>query len=151
MNNRKKIYYFLKNDSAVLGLPMRLTVSLIIGSIVLIAILSTILNPCLFPHRMLITISPQVTIVQGYDPENVSFIVFVNDSDGFPLSGASVIVKGLGGAGSGFSDNEGKAIVNLEIQLENGTYEGYLDISVRAPCHVPFEHQAIAKVIKGNR
>jgi len=150
MKNRKKIHYFLKNESAVLGLPMRLTVSLLIGSIVLIAILSTILNPCLFPHRIMVTISPQVTIVKGSDPENVSFIVFVNDSDGFPLIGASVIVKGLGGAGSGFSDNDGKAIVNLEIQLENGTYEGYLDISVRAPCHVPFEYQAIVKVVKGN-
>lgn len=151
MKNRKKIHYFLKNESAVLGLPMRLTVSLIIGSIALIAILSTILNPCLFPHRMVVTMSPQVTIVKGSDPENVSFIVFVNDSGGFPLNGASVIVKGLGGAGFGFSDKDGKAIVNLEIQLESGTYEGYLDISVRAPCHVPFEYQAIVKVVKGNR
>jgi hypothetical protein len=151
MKNRKKLHHFLKNESAVLGLPMRLTVSLIIGSIALMAILSMILNPCLFPHRMFVTISPQVTIVQGSEPENVSFFVFVNDSDGFPLSGASVIVKGLGGAGSGVSDNDGKAIVNLEIQLENGTYEGYLDISVRAPCHVPFEYQEIVKVVKGNR
>jgi hypothetical protein len=151
MKYQKKILYFLKNESAVLGLPMRLTVSLIIGSIALIAILSTILNPCLFPHRMLVTISPQVTTVQGSDPENVSFTVFVNDSDGFPLSGASVIIKGLGGAGSGVSENDGKALVNLEIQLENGTYEGYLDISVRAPCHVPFEYQAIAKVVKRNQ
>ncbi len=151
MKYQKKIRYFLKNESAVLGLPMRLTVSLIIGSIALIAILSTILNPCLFPHRMLVTISPQVTTVQGSDPENVSFTVFVNDSDGFPLRGASVIIKGLGGAGSGVSENDGKALVNLEIQLENGTYEGYLDISVRAPCHVPFEYQAIVKIVKGNR
>ena len=148
MKNRKTILYFLKNESAMLGIPLRLTVSLIIGSFVLIAILSMMLNPCLFPHQILVTISPQVTIVHGSDPVNVSFMVFVNDSDGFPLSGASVIVKGLGGAGSGVSDHSGKTVVNLEIQLENGTYEGYLDISVKAPCHVPFEYQAITKVVK---
>jgi hypothetical protein len=151
MKNRKKDQYFLKNESAVLGLPMRLTVSLIIGTIALIAILSTILNPCLFPHRMLVTISPEVTSVQGSNPENVSFIVFVNDTDGFPLSDASVIIKGLGGAGSGVSEKNGKTLVQLRVQLENGTYEGYLDISVRATCHVPFEYQAIVKIVRKNR
>jgi hypothetical protein len=151
MKNQKKEQYFLKNESAVLGLPMRLTVSLIIGTIALIAILSMILNPCLFPHRMMVTISPEVTTLQGSSPENVSFIVFVNDTDGFPLSGASVIVKGLGGAGSDVSDKNGKALVQLRVQLENGTYEGYLDISVKAPCHVSFEYHAIVKIVKSNR
>lgn len=151
MKNQKKKQYFLKNESAVLGLPMRLTVSLIIGTIALIAILSMILNPCLFPHRMMVTISPEVTTLQGSSPENVSFIVFVNDTDGFPLSGASVIVKGLGGAGSDVSDKNGKALVQLRVQLENGTYEGYLDISVKAPCHVSFEYHAIVKIVKSNR
>src|SRR4030042_1912257 len=111
MNTKRKKRYFLENESAVLGLPMRLTVSLIIGTIALIAILSTILNPCLFPQRMMVSITPQVTTVQGSDPENVSFTVFVNDIDGFPLTGASVIIKGLGGAGSGFSDKNGKVFI----------------------------------------
>jgi hypothetical protein len=146
----KTLCYFLKNEAAVIGLPMRLTVSLIIGAIALIAILTMIINPCLFPHRLLVTLSPQVTIVHDGDPENVSFIVFVNDSDGFPLEGATVIIKGLGGAGSGVSGRDGKADVNLQVRLENSTYEGYLDISVRAPCHVPFEYEAIAKVVKGD-
>jgi hypothetical protein len=144
----KKKRYFLKNIYAVLGLPLRLTVSLIIGTIVLFAILSYILNPCLFPHQMIVSITPQVTFVNGTDPENVSFIVFVNDSNGHPLTNASVIIKGLGGAGSGFSDKTGRSIITLQVQLQQGLYEGYLDISVKAPCHVPFDCQAIAKVVK---
>ncbi len=148
MNSEKKKQYFLKNELAVLGLPMRLTISLIIGTIVLLAILSSILNPCIFPQQMLVSITPQVIIVQGSDQENVSFTVFVQDTDGSPLSGASVIIKGLGGAGSGFSDTTGKTIIPLRVQLESGIYEGYLDISVRAPCHVPFDCLAIVKVVK---
>lgn len=148
MNTKRKKRNFLENESAVLGLPMRLTVSLIIGTIALIAILSTILNPCLFPEHMMVSITPQVTTVQGSNPENVSFTVFVNDTDGFPLSGASVIIKGLGGAGSGFSDKNGNVFIRMQVSLENATYEGYLDISVRAPCHVPYEHKDIVKVVK---
>jgi len=145
---RKKRKIFLKNESAVLGLPLRLTVSLIVGTLVLVAILSMILNPCLFPSRILVTITPQVTLVQGNSPENVSFTVFVNDTDGFPLSGASVIIKGLGGAGSGVTDDHGKVLVQLAVQLESGTSEGYLDVTVKAVCHVPFEHQGFVKVVR---
>jgi len=148
MSFEKRKQYFLKNEEAVLGLPMRLTISIIIGSIVLLAILSSILNPCLFPRRMLVSIGPPVVIIQGTTPENLSFIVFVNDTNGFSITGAVVIIKGLGGAGSGFSDVTGKAIVSLQVHLEPGTYEGYLDVSVKAPCHVPFECQDFVKIVK---
>lgn len=148
MKKQKRKLYFLDNENAVLGLPLRLTVSLIIGAVVLIAILSYMLNPCLFPHRMLISVTPLVASLQSNDPENVTFTVFVNDTDGHPLCGASVIITGLGGAGSGFSDKDGKTIVQTQVQLKDGIYEGYLDIVVKAACHEPFEHQAIIKVVK---
>jgi len=148
---RKKRIYFIVNDHAVLGLPMRLTVSLVIGTVALIAILSYILNPCLFPQRMIVSVSPIMTTLQGSEPENVSFIVFVNDTTGHPLSGAVVIIKGLGGAGSGFSNKTGKAVIQIQVQLKDGIYEGYLDISVKAPCHMPVEHQEMIKVVKSSQ
>jgi hypothetical protein len=148
MITEKKIRYFLKNNYAVLGLPLRLTVSLILGTLVLFAILSYILNPCLFPHQIIVSVTPQVTVVNGSDPQNVSFIVFVNETNGHPLNNASILIKGLGGAAAGFSDKTGRSIITLQVQLEQGLCEGYLDIIVKAPCHVPFECQAIAKVVK---
>jgi hypothetical protein len=151
MNSEKKKQFFLKNEEAVLGLPMRLTISLIIGTIVLLAILTSILNPCLFPQRMLVSISPQVTMIQGIEPENISIMVFVNDTDGVPLSGAAVIIRGLGGAGSGFTDTAGKVMVSLQVQLEQGTYEGYLDVSVKLPRHISFEGQDSLKIAKRYR
>jgi len=148
VKNLKKRVYFIVNEHAVLGLPMRLTVSLVIGTVALIAILSYITNPCLFPERMIVSLTPIVTTLPGSEPENVTFTVYVNETDGHPLSGASVIIKGLGGAGSGFSDDNGKVRIQIQVQLESGVYEGYLDISVKAACHESFEHQDMIKIVK---
>jgi hypothetical protein len=148
MKIRKLRYCFIGDDQAVLGLPMRLTVSLVIGTVALIAILSFILNPCLFPGRMIVSVTPLVNVIDGGESENLSFTVYVNGTKGHPVSGASVIIKGLGGAGSGFTDNGGKTIIQLQVQLQQGVYEGYLDVSVKAPCYSPFEHQDMVKVVK---
>jgi hypothetical protein len=145
---RRKRLYFIVDEHAVLGLPMRLTVSLVIGTIALITILSFILNPCLFPERMLVSVTPYVTVLPGSEPENVSFTIYVNETDGHPLSGASVIIKGLGGAGSGFSDETGKTIIEIQVQLKDGIHEGYLDVLVNAACHESFEQQDMIKVVK---
>jgi hypothetical protein len=145
---RKKRVYLVDNDHAVLGLPMRLTTSLVIGTIALIAIISYIMNPCLFPERLIVSVTPIVTTLPGNEPENVTFAVYVNETNGHPLSGASVIIKGLGGASSGFSDDNGKVLIQIQVQLESGVYEGYLDISVKATCHEPFEHQDMIKIVK---
>ena len=148
MKRQKKRVCFIRDDRAVLGLPMRLTVTLIIGTIALIAILSFMLNPCLFPERMIVSVTPYVTILSEDGPANVTYIVYVNETDGHSLSGASIIIKGLGGAGTGFSDETGKASILLQVQLENGLHEGYLDICVKAACHETFEHQDVIKVVR---
>ena len=146
----KKASILLEDTEAVLGLPMRLTVSLIIGTVALIAILSHILNPCLFPGKMMVSVTPLVTTISGEGTENVTFTVYVNDTTGHPLSGAAVIIKGLGGAGSGFTDINGKVSVQIAVRLGAGMYEGYLDISVKVACHESFERQDLIKVVKSS-
>lgn len=148
MKAQEKRVCFVRDDRAVLGLPMRLTVTLVIGTIALIAILSFMLNPCLFPERMLVSVTPNITTLSEDGPENVTYIVSVHGLDGHPLQGASIIITGLGGAGSGFSDESGTASILLKVQLENGVHEGYLDISVKAACHETFEHQDVIKVVQ---
>lgn len=127
---------------------MRLTISLIIGTIVLVAVLSYLLNPCLFPQRMVVTVTPMITSLSGEAPENISFIVQVCDIKAHPIQGASIIIKGLGGAGSGFSDMDGKALIHLQVSLDEGLYEGYLDIAVKATCHIPYMQQGMVKIVK---
>jgi hypothetical protein len=143
---KRKTIAFIKNEKAVLGLPMRLTVSLIIGTVALAAILSYILNPCLFPARMIVSVNPIVHTISGDDAINMT--VYVNETTGHPIKDAIVIIKGLGGAGTNMTDEHGKAIINITVKLQDGQYEGYLDISVKAACHEPFSQQDIIKIVR---
>ena len=148
MKKQKKNVSFVNDDYAVLGLPLRLTVSLIIGTIALIAILSFMHNPCLFPERMRVSVTPYVTVLSEEGPENVSYIVYVSEIDGHPLQGASIIINGLGGAGIGYTDENGKTFISLQVRLQHGLHEGYLEICVKATCHETFVQHDIIKVVR---
>jgi len=127
---------------------MRLTVSLVIGAVALVAILSFILNPCLFPNKMIISIKPMVNIISDSDPVNLTITVFVNETDEYPIVNANVIIKGLGGIGYGVTDQNGKTIIQITVKLENGVNEDYLDVSIKAPCHETFSQQDMIKIVK---
>ncbi len=144
----KKSKILLKNNEAVLGLPMRLTVSLVIGSLVLVTLLSFIINPCVFPQKMIVTVEPMVVVLSGNHSENVTFRVNISERNGKPLSGASVIIKGLGGAGFGFSDKDGTALVRLQVKIEAGLHEGYLSVFVTAPCYETIQYQDMIKIVR---
>jgi len=138
---------FRKNDEATLGLPMRLIIFLIIGMATLLAILSFMMNPCVFPQKMIVSVSPMVAFVPGNDSTNLTFTVNVSERGGQPLQGASVIIRGLGGAGAGFTDDFGVAIISLGVHMERGIHEGYLGISVSAPCHELVLYQELIKIV----
>jgi hypothetical protein len=145
---QNNLRFFIKNEKAVLGLPMRLTVSLIIGAVALVAILSYIVNPCLFPNKMIISIKPMINIVSGSNPTDLTITVFVNETNGYPIFNANVIIKGVGGIGSGVTDENGRTIIHITVKLENGVNEDYLHVSVKASCHEAFSQQDMIKIIK---
>jgi len=127
---------------------MRLTVSLIIGTVALIAILSYIMNPCLFPNKMIVSIKPMLNIASGSDPVDLTITVFVNETDGYPISNANVIIKGAGGIGSDVTDENGRAIIHMTVKLEDGINEKYLDVSVKSSCHETYSQQDMIKIVK---
>ena len=139
---------FIKNEKAVLGLPMRLTVSLIIGTVALVAILSYVMNPCLFPDRMIVSVNPMVNIVSGNNSTDVNITIYVNETNGYPIKNANVIIKGLTGIGANHTDENGKTIIQITVKLENGVNEGYLDVSVKAACHETFSQQDMIKILR---
>ena len=144
-----KISSLIKDENGVIGLPMRLTVSIVIGTVALIAILSFILNPCLFPGKMIISIDPIVTeIPVGNESSELNFTISVINSDGQPIHNANVILKGLGGIGSGSTDENGEITIKILVGLEEGQYEGYLDISVKAACYETFTQNDMIKIIR---
>ncbi len=137
---------FCIDERAVIGLPMRVTVSLIIGSVALAAILSYILNPCLFPSRMVVSVTPLVHTIT--EEATINTTISVTDSDGHPVNEATIRIKGLGGVGTNITNVSGKAVVSLTVSLEEGQYEGYLDITVKAACHESFVQEDMIKIIR---
>jgi len=139
------------NDYAVLGLPLRLTVSIVIGVAALSFILLFILNPCLFPSKMIVVVDPMVnTIPSGFDEYEFSITVEVNNREGYAIKDASVLVKGLGDAVSNTTDSNGKATIVIKPRLEQGVNEGYLDIVVKAGCKEKFSEENMIKIIRGS-
>jgi len=139
---------FIKNEKAVLGLPMRLTVSLIIGTVALVAILSYVMNPCLFPDRMIVSVNPMANIVSGNNSTDINITIYVNETNGYPIKNANVIIKGLTGIGANHTDENGKTIIRITVKLESGVNEGYLDVSVKAACHETFSQQDMIKILR---
>ena len=153
MNRHRKIIpgdrALIRDDNAVLGLPMRLTVSIIIGTVALAAILAFMLNPCLFPGKLVVSVSPLVhEIPPDQNSTNLTLFVSVTGMDGHPLSGATVRITGLGGTGSGVSDQTGKTTVPLTVTLGEGSDEGYLDVVVKAACRTSFSQLDMIKVVR---
>jgi len=138
------------NNFAVIGLPLRLTASLIIGITALSIILSFILNPCLFAGKMIVNIEPMInSIPSGSDEHEFSITVTITDKDGYSVKDASVLIKGLGDAASDITDPNGEVIIKIKPRLEEGVQEGYLDILVKAGCMEEFQEENIIKIIRG--
>ncbi len=145
----KQLAAFIKNEKAVIDLPMRLTVSIIIGTVALVAILSFILNPCLFPSKMIISVDSIVNeIPSGNVSADFNLTISVSEADGRPIRNANVIIKGLGGIGSGSTDENGEITIQITVELEDGQYEGYLDVSIKAVCHETFSQNDMIKIVR---
>lgn len=144
----KKLNLF-ENNNAVLGLPVRLTVSLIIGAAALSLILFYILNPCIFPKKMVVSVDPMVNIIPiGKNQETFSIKVIVKDDKGYPVKEASILVKGLGDIVSNNTNKDGESYIEISPELDNGVHEGYLDIIIKAQCLETFSQINYIKVVR---
>jgi len=137
------------NKSAIMGLPLRLTVCLVIGSAALIVILSFILNPCLIPKKMTVDVNPMINIIPlGLDEKDFEITIRVYDKDGYNIKDANIIIKGLGDVGSNKTNYLGLAKINIKPHLNPGINEGYLDILVKAPCAETYSQNKLIKVLR---
>ena len=142
---------FLSNNKAVMGMPLRLTVCLVIGSAALLFILSFILNPCIFPGKMIVSVDPMVnTISGGGDSQEFTISIKVTDNNGYPVEGANIVIKGLGTAASGKTDSDGIKDLKITPHLGSGIYEGYLDLIVKSSCKETFSQTKMIKIIRGH-
>ncbi len=151
---------FLQDDSAVEGLPIRLIIALVIGVVVLGAMVSAISQfkpPKSLSANVISSGAGELKrgnliAVKGFGEVNSPFKVLVRvvDVDGNPVSGASVAITGLGGAGSNVTNSTGYALVESasDINLNENQNEGYLSIEVTASGYTNYRNENAIKVVR---
>ena len=139
---------FVDNEDAVIGLPLRILVSLVIGMAALASIVSFMTSAGVFPQPLVVSVSPMLGTISGNGSQNVSFVVAVTDRNGHCIEAATVILSGLGGAGVGRTNASGRTWVQLPVFLKEGVWEGYLDVCVSAPPHPRYKQEAMVKIVR---
>lgn len=156
MPDRKKLR---DNDEAVEGLPVRLIVVLVVGVIALAAMVGALNG--FKPQKSL---SASVYEVGGKDgnmlmipktgyaavEHNWTCRVLVVDAEGDPVSGASVIVHGLSGAGSAVTDKDGEAYLTKtnDVTLNANQNSGYMTLEVSAPGYNTYTNENALAVVR---
>jgi len=150
---------FVEDEEAVEGLPVRLIVVLVVGVIALAAMVAAVNG--FKPQKMMsasvievggkdgnLLVVPKV----GYGPveHNWTCRVLVIDADGNPISGASVIVHGLSGAGGGVTDKNGEAYLTKtnDVLLNANQNSGYMTLEVSAPGYNNYKNENAMAVVR---
>jgi hypothetical protein len=152
---------FKDDEKGVEGLPVRLIVVLVVGVIALSAMVAAVNS--FKPQR---TLTAAVTEVSSKDgnllqvsnsgegtvSKTWTCYVNVTDDKGDPVSGASVIVHGLGGAGSGVTNTKGVAYISKtnDIRLNPNQNIGYMTLEVNAPGFYQYKNENALAVIRVN-
>jgi hypothetical protein len=150
-----------KNEDGVEGLPVRLIVVLVVGVIALSAMVGAI--NFFKPQKTLTAAVAKVggkpgNLLQvsqsGEGAASKTWTCYVNvtDANGVPVSGASVIVHGLGGAGSAVTDKKGVAYLSKTsgIKLNPNQDSGYMVLEVNAQGYYPYKNDNAMAVVRVN-
>ena len=137
---------FLKNNDGVIDLPIRLLVSIIIGTFSLAVILTFIFQQTIVPQHMVISISPLICSVNDTH-HHPSFSITVSDENGQGIANAQVILKGSDIIDAGITNQLGETKLSLNMSTENYMYESYIDVMVKHPKYTDFFQGDMIKII----
>jgi hypothetical protein len=140
-----------RDETASMGLPIRMVVLTIVGMAGLAAMVIAIGDINLVPKTMHADIT-------GIDNSTISSVLLVNngtknvtvrviDIDGGPVVGATVVIYGLHTSASGISDSNGNALVNIDTASFSVSGEGYLKLSAKASEFVDYKNDFALKVV----
>lgn len=138
---------------------MRLIVVLVIGVIALAAMVAAMNG--FKPQKSLTAAITEVNSKQGNllrvssagagaIDKTWTCTVRVADDRGDPVSGASVVLHGLSGAGSDMTDSKGMAYINNTnaIKLNANQNTGYMTLEVTAPGFYTYKNENALAVIR---
>lgn len=139
VKNRRGIRAFRSDERAIEGLPIRLVIALVVG----VASLGVMMNMLSGLHGLTVSEldakpSPEV-VHPGYHSVDISVI----DSDGNPVAGATVVVKGdsatLKHIRTATTADDGKATLSIRPGLGPNQDDGTLEIDIKPPAGSKFE------------
>ncbi|WP_267643113.1 DUF7382 domain-containing protein [Haloarchaeobius amylolyticus] len=138
----------LRDDTrAIEGLPVRLVIALVVG----VASLSVMMNMISGIGALTVTevdAQPDPDVVT---PGEQSVTITVVDTDGDPVAGATVVVKGetakLDGIRTAKTGSEGQATLDIAPTLGPNQAEGTLEIDIKPPAGSEYADQRANTVI----
>ena len=141
----------LDDESASVGLPIRIVVLTIIGMIGIYTILSAVISTPFVPDTMFASSNCSSFNLTGGTGDSPYLTVNVFDNDGRPVRDANVIVWGpsrkIGAGGITDADGEFKYRL-LNISLPQGKSEGYLSVKVMQEGYLDYSNDYFLKVKK---
>ena len=131
------------NNEGVIGLPLKMVVSIVIGGVALSAVFYFLSSQCIYPKELDVQWSPLVI-----ENEKMNKIQVKVRSDGKAVEGANVVISGLGNASSGKTNENGQATLYFTPHMKERN-EGYVDIYVNAGrCYKKFHRENAIKVVE---
>lgn len=141
----------LSDESASVGLPIRIVVLTIIGMIGMYAILSAVMSTPFVPDSMFAASNCSSFNMSGNVSDSPELIVSVLNNAGKPVGGANVVVWGPGKekATGGITEHDGEFRYRLlNISLPQGKTEGYLSVKVMQEGYLDYSNEYFVKVRK---
>ena len=163
MKTTRKLF---SNDSAI-ELPINIVVMLVVGMVALAALIAIIPPPT---KNMSVnvdqagldptTLSPGNTIlvdstVISAGPFPVTVQISAKDPDGYPVRDANVVLRGLGGAATGVTDDAGMCTLQADSTLTGASVsmganqnEGTMDLKITANGFYDYEKTNAVMIVR---
>ena len=133
------ILTFRSDDRAIEGLPIRLVIALVVG----VASLGVMMNMLSGLHGLTVSELDAKPSPEVVHPGRHSIDISVIDSDGNPVSGATVVVKGnsatLKHIQTATTGDDGTATLSIRPELGPNQDDGTLEIDIKPPAGSKFE------------
>ena len=143
---KKQLLPFFTDDCAVIDLPLRMLVSLVIGLISLTVILSFVFQPSLFEQELIVSIHPSIAVINQTNPET-HFLITVSDEQAHLISQAQVIVHADTFIKYNMTDNNGETTIKVNTTTQTDQYETFADVKVKASGYQSFFGKDLIKII----
>jgi hypothetical protein len=141
----------LDNESASMGLPIRIVVLTIIGMIGIYTILSAVTSTPFVPDTMFASSNCSSLNLTNGTGDSPHLTVNVFDNDGRPIGDANIIVWGPSRekVAGGITNADGEFEYRLlNISLPQGKTEGYLSVKVMQEGYLDYSNDYFLKVKK---